>query len=269
MESGALCPTNHMPKLRWTATHDAIELSVIDHRVYDYFIGELNAKSINKYSVSNLDIASLSKELSNYFGTVRLLFQEKLRIDAFDFDFDPSQQQHLNYLHQQWVKLHQRYPSITRLVDQHCPGAMYQINKLIHRIEQSYQDIEIVTEQPTWCMPNTFGADVLQHGWSNLSISYNNLGRSSFDKWMVGDTTLDTDLNNFEEFYTTLRVKVMPVTTALLPESYQNWCRQHQIPCVGSQMPLANFDNVEQNMLKYRQMFYKNSMIENNFIILE
>ena len=258
-----------MPKLRWTATDDAIELSVIDHRVYDYFVGHINAKSINKYSVSDLDIASLSCALSDHFGTVRTLFQEKLHIDAFDFDFDPGQQQHLNHLHQQWAKLHQRYPSITKLVDRHRPGAMHQINKLIHRLEQSYQNFTMVNEQPTWCMPNPFGTDVLQHGWFNLGIDYNNLGRSSFDKWLVDDQTLDTDLNNFEEFYTTLRVRVVPATTVLLPKPYQNWCKQHQIPCVGSQVPLANFDNVEQNMLKYRQMFYKNSMIENNFITLE
>lgn len=262
-------PIHHMPKLRWTATHDVIELSVIDHSVYDYFVGQLNATSINNYTVSNLNVASLSKDLVECFGNIKSLLRNKLHTNAFDFELDPSQQQHLNQLHQEWVKLHQQYPNIERLTDKHFPGAMCQLNRLIHQIEDQYGDIKLVSADVGYCMPNIFGVDKLCVGRFNLSIYYNNLGRSSFEKWLVDDRTNDTDLNNFQELYTTLTVSIMPTSQIDTPKSYQSWCNQNQIPCVGDQLPLANFDNIEQNMLKYRQMFYKNALIENNFIILE
>lgn len=262
-------PIHHMPKLRWTATHDVIELSVIDRSVYDYFVGQLNAKSINNYTVSNLDVASLSKDLVECFGNIKTLLQNKLRIDAFDFDLDPSQQQHLNQLHQEWVKLHQRYPNIELLTDRHFPDAMNKLNRLVHRIEKQYGSIKLVSADVDYFMPNPFGTDKLCAGWFNLCIDYNNLGRSSFEKWLVDDRTNDTDLNNFQEFYTTLNVSIMPTLQIDTPKSYQSWCEQNSIPCVNNKMPLANFDNIENNMLKYKQMFYKNSLVSNNFIILE
>lgn len=258
-----------MPKLRWTATHDVIELSVIDHSVYDYFVGQLNATSINKYSVSNLDVATLSQDLVECFENVRSLLRDRLRITAFDFDLDPSQQQHLNRLHQEWAKLHQQYPNIERLTDKHFPRAMYQLNQLVHRIEEQYHGIKLVSADANYFMPNPFGVDALRAGWFNLSIDYNNLGRSSFQKWLVDDRTNDTDLNNFQELYTTLNVSITPTLEIDTPKSYQSWCEQHSIPCVNNKLPLANFDNLENNMLKYRQMFYKNSLVKNNFIILE
>jgi len=262
-------PIHHMPKLRWTATHDVIELSVIDYSVYDYFVGQLNATSINNYTVSNLNVASLSKDLVECFGNIKSLLRNKLHINAFDFELDPSQQQHLNQLHQEWTKLHQQYSNIEQLTDKHFPKAMYQLNQLVHRIEEQYSNIKLISANADYFMPNPFGVDKLGAGWFNLCIDYNNLGRSSFQKWLVDDQTNDTDLNNFQEFYTTLNVSIAPALQIDTPRPYQSWCNQHNIPCANNKMPLANFDNIENNMLKYRQMFYKNSLVTNNFIILE
>jgi len=255
-----------MPKLRWNATQDAIDLEVVDHRVYDYFREQLNLHSLNKYTVSHLGYATLSQELQESFGNLQNLFRTKLQSSIFDFDFDPSNQFDLNRLHRSWVKVHRQYPNVGRIFDS---TFLARINKLIHYIEELTTPFEITTPNPYFSMPNIFGTDVLKYGTFNVTISFNNLGRTSYNKWLNGDQVHDTDTNNFNEFYTTLTINTNPSIEQSLPTAYTNWCKQNHMPCVGGIMPLANLDKLEKNLLQYRQLFYKNSLIENNFITLE
>jgi hypothetical protein len=258
-----------MPRLRWTQTHDVIELAVVDHGVYEYFVEQLNTHALNQYTVSDLGYASLSQELQQRFGRVQSFVQKRLYLTDFDIKFDPGNQDDLNHLHSQWVKLHQRFPNIVTVADHVLPGDLAAINKLIHAIEESTLDFEAVSPDPGYKMSNQFGTDALRFGGYNISVAYNNLGRSSWQKWQNNDSTVDTDLNNFSELYTTLRLNVGRTETWEPPVQYRMWCEQHGLPCVGSQMPLANFDKLDENLLQYRQLFYKNSLVENNFITLE
>jgi len=258
-----------MPKLCWTQTRDAIELEILNHSVYDYFIENLNSQSLNQYTVSNLQYAALSQELQHRFGRIRSFVQNRLHLTDFDFDFDTSNQDDLNHLHRQWVKLHQRYPNVSALSDRVLPGDMAAINKLIHAIEESTHDMKATTANTNYTMPNHFGTDILKFDMCNVSIAYHNLGRTSWQKWQHDDRINDSDTNNFNEIYTSLNLNVLRVRQRSMPTGYQTWCDQNKIPCVGSHIPLANFDKLDHNLLQYRQLFYKNSLIENNFITLE
>lgn len=258
-----------MPRLRWTQTHDVIELAVIDHGVYEYFVEQLNIHALNQYTVSDLRYASLSQELQQRFDRVQSFVHNRLHLTDFDIEFDPGNQDDLNHLHSQWVKLHQQYPNIATVASHVVPGDLPAINKLIHAIEESTLNLEAVSPNPNFTMHNRWGTRALRFGVYNISIAYNNLGRSSWQKWQHNDSTIDTDLNNFSELYTTLQFKVARHETRSAPKEYQAWCDQYDLPCVGSQMPLANFDKLDENLLYYRQLFYKNSLIENNFITLE
>lgn len=258
-----------MPKLRWTQTHDVIELVAIDHRVYEYFVEQINSRNINQYTVSDLRYASLSQELQQRFKRIQSFVRTKLHLEDFDIELDTSNQDDLNRLHSRWVNLHQQHPNIAVLTEKVLPGDLAAINKLIHAIEESTMSIEAKTLDSNFKMSNVFGTDILGFGTYNISVCYNNLGRSTWQKWQHADATLDSDLNNFDDIYTTLSFKVIPTETKSVPKEYQDWCLKHNLPCVGGQMPLANFDKLEENLLKYRQLFYKNSLIENNFITLE
>ena len=258
-----------MPRLRWTQTHDVIELAVIDHGVYEYFIEQLNSRAINQYTMSDPEYVSLSQELQQRFDRIQSFVHDRLHLTDFDIEFDPGNQDDLNHLHRLWVKLHQRFPNIATVADRVFPEDLKAINKLIHAIEESTLNLEAVSPDPDYSMPNRFGTGILGFGVYNISIAYNNLGRSTWQKWQNNDTTIDTDLNNFSELYTTLRLHVSRHQTYGPPAEYQTWCKQHGLPCVGSRMPLANFDKLDENLLQYRQLFYKNSLIENNFITLE
>jgi hypothetical protein len=258
-----------MSKLRWTLTHDAIDLVVINPRVYKYFVEQLNANALNQYTTADIGYALLSQELQQRFARIQSFVHNRLHLTDFDADLDSSDQDGLNYLHSQWVKIHQHFPNIDTIVNHVLPGDLSAINTLIHAIENSTLNFEAVSLDPNYKMPNVFGTNVLGFGVYNISVAHNILGRSTWQKWQHNDTTLDTNLNDFSELYTTLRLNVARHQTWTPPAEYQQWCDQHVLPCVGNRMPLANFDKLDENLLQYRQLFYKNSLIENNFITLE
>lgn len=258
-----------MAKLRWTQTQDVIELEVVNEDVYEYFIGQLNANGINQYTITDLGYASLSQELQHRFSRIQSFVKTRLHLTDFNSEFDLSDQDDLNHLHRQWVKLHQKHPNISTIANHALPGDMAAINKLIHAVEECTLKFEAISLAPHYTMPNPFGTEVLGFGTYNISIAYNNLGRSTWQKWQNNDTIVDSDLNNFDELYTTLSLNVAQIETRSKPDGYKTWCAKHNLPCVGNQMPLANFDRLDENLLQYRQMFYKNSLVENNFIILE
>lgn len=266
---GLRSPIHNMPRLIWTQTGDTVSLDPLNHAVYDYFVDQLSQHSVNRYTMEDLRFGILSAELAQLVKAVKQIFKTRLQSSAFDFDFDFSNQTHLNSLHRTWVKVHQQYPQIGKLFDTQIPGGFDRINKLIHAIEELTNCFELTSQSPNFAMPNPFGSEVLQHGVFNVSIAYNNLGRNSYTKWLNYDAVLDSDLNNFDEFYTSLIIKIMPTCHYALPAEYVQWCNTNDIPCVGNQMPLANFDKLESNLLQYKQTFYKNSLIENNFITLE
>ena len=258
-----------MPQLIWTVTGDTIPLDPVDCDVYDYFVEQLNAHKLNRYTMPDLGFVALEQELQIKFRMAQELFQKRLQSSAFDFDLDPTNQIHLNTLHQQWVKVHQQFPNIGRLFDTQIPGVLDRINKIIHAIEELTDKFEITSPDPTFFIANTFGQSSLTHNVVNLEISFNNLGKSSYEKWLRDDSVLDTDINNWQELYTTLTIRVFPNQTRSIPVEYQQWCIRNGIPCAGTHLALANFDNSVENLLQYKQMFYKNNLIEKNFIILE
>lgn len=246
-----------------------IELNPIDSRVYDYFVEQLNQRDINHYNMPDLGYKQLSQELETKFSQVQKLLKDKFKYSILEFELDPSKQENLNSLHQRWVKLHKEFPYIKKIFDTKIPGALDRINVLIHSIEGLTHMIDAKSSNANEMIPNHFGTNILKNGIFNLSVAFQNLGRTSYNKWENGDTNQDFDLNNFSELSTTLRLRVVPSFQQTLPEQYQKWCNTHNIPCVGKEMPLANFNKLDDNLSRYRQLFYKNSLIENNFFTLE
>lgn len=255
-----------MAKLVWASTGDYIDLDVCDHQLYEYFVFNLNAVKINRYNVEDFGFQALSNELLENFAEFKNFMKTKLKSDVFDFDIDPSNQTDLNRLHRTWVKYQQQHSNITRLFDRQT---IDRINVVIHEIEKLTYKIELVTDKPNQCFKNIFDKSVLKHGLYNLVIDFNNLGRYSYNKWQYNDPVNDSDTNNFDDIYTTLILQALPSEEYELPTQYRNWCHKHNIECVGSILPLANFDNTEQNLVKYRQLILTNSFVKNNFIFLE
>ena len=255
-----------MSTLVWKKTGDCIDLVPINHKVYEFFVENLNTNDINRYPMIDLGFESKRQELLMLFEQFKIFVSTKLKSNLLNFDLDPSNQDDLNKLHRTWVKIHQAYPNIGRVFDN---SVLYKINKLIHKTEELCQNFSVTTAKPDLIFENPFGTAILKHGYFNVTVEYNNLGRRSYNKWVHGDSVQDIDTNNFDEIYTELNIKCRPSESYELPLDYQSWCRKNNIDCVGSCLPLANFDNYETNMLKYKQLILTNSLVTDNFITLE
>lgn len=262
-----------MAKLIWTTTGDEIDILPVDYKVYEYFVENLNQTQQNCYK-TELDLEQPIAELNNYLTTVNNLFKTKFNIGLLDIDnIDLLNQTHLNSLHQRWVELHLQYPEIENLSEKISPGTkiqLYKINKLIHRLEESFNLINFETPDPNVNFHNPFGPTILNFDSANIRIDYNNLGRSTYNKWQNFDEQFTgVDLNDFKELYTSITVTLTKPTSSTAPKEYTDWAICHNIQPHGSRLNLAIFDKLEENLLKYRKLFYKNSRITSNYFILK
>lgn len=262
-----------MATLIWSKSGDEIPLVPIHPEVYSYFVQQLDSLNVNRY-VSNkqLDTEQTGKDLSDRLDQISHILKEKFNITDLVVD-NPNfhDQALLNRLHTAWVKLHQRYPNIAMLCEKIEEGAayhIYQINKLVHELEETFNKILLINDVIS--IPNDFNHDISMFGITNLMINYNNLGRTSFNKWLNFDTVVhDTDTNNYKELYTELTMTLARPRTQTPPVEYVEWARENNVLAIGETIGLANFDKLEENLLSYRELVYRNTQSLENFIILK
>jgi hypothetical protein len=263
-----------MAKLVWLSTGDEIEIQPVDQQIYEYFVSNLDQTQQNRYRTQSLKLDQSITELTDYLIAVSKLFQTKFGIDPWPMgNIDLLDQTCLNYIHESWVKLHLQYPGIAELGDKIVPGTrdqLYKINKLVHVLEESFNLLHFETPNPTTNFSNPYGPEILNFNTSGIRIDYNNLGRSTFNKWKNFDDQINnTDVNDFSELYTSITVSLTRPYIGTAPKEYLDWACSHNIQPYGSTLNLARFDKLEENLLKYRKLFYKNSRITHNYFTLK
>jgi len=263
-----------MAKLVWKKTGDFIDLVPVDPEVYVYFVENLDRTGQNHYSLPEMYLDTLANDLINDLTTVDTFFQSKFDIEPWiTHSIDPLDQTQLNHFHRVWVDLHLRYPNVAVLSDKIMPGMaqrLHNINKLIHKLEESFDWLDCKTPSPTTNFPNPFGARILDFGTASIQIDYNNLGRTTYNKWRNFDTDVaGTDTNDFKELYTCIIVSLKRPSRASAPKEYVTWADRHNIQPHGSTLNLAQFDKLEENLLTYRKLIYKNSRITENYFTLK
>jgi hypothetical protein len=263
-----------MAKLVWEKTGDVIDINPVNHEVYAYFVENLNQHNQNFYKLQSLELENQISDLTDHLITVDTFFQTKFNIQRWDLsDIDLLDQCQLNRLHRVWVELHLQYPNIADLSDQINPGMaiqLHKINKGIHKLEESFNWLSCRTPDSTVSFFNPFGTKILNFDTAGIQVDYNNLGRSTYNKWKNFDNQVDSnDTNDFKEMYTSIIVSLAPPATGVAPKEYMSWAKDHNIQPHGSTLNLAQFDKLEENLLKYRKLFYKNSSITDNYFTLK
>lgn len=253
-----------MPNLVWTLTGDEIPLIPCNNELYEYFVSQLDAHRVNRYCAPYTDHSDMFDQFNEAVSTLNTVLKNKFKCSTFDLT-DPNwhDQTLLNQLHREWVKLHQQYPSIGSIIERTEPGSsiyLYRLNKLIHAMEQQFDQFQLIND--TVSFDNVFDYDLTTCGLDGLMINYNNLGRSSFNKWLNFDSIEDSDTNNFNEIYTELTMSLARPRSYPVPKEYNN------NRLLGDKIGLANFDKLEENLLHYRQLVYKNFRIASNIIEL-
>lgn len=254
-----------MSKLVWSLTGDEINLVPCNNELYEYFVAQLESHDINRYVAPHLDHSDLFACLDESLSVVNRLLTDKFKISTFDIQAPNwHDQTQLNYLHRSWVILHQQHPNISSVCESVKEGSskhFYMLNKLIHSAEEKFDEFTLINDTDSFT--NIFDYDLTTVGTTGLMINYNNLGRSTFGKWINFDSKdIEIDTNNFKEIYTELTMSLSRPRTYTVPKEYNN---NHLL---GDKIGLANFDKLEENLLNYRQLVYKNFRLASNFIEL-
>jgi hypothetical protein len=228
----------------------------------------LNNDQKNQFECVELEMPDVALPMLSEAVDVINTVLKKFKLDILmDPTSDWLDQHNLNVLHERWVKLQITHKNIVELLlkmPNNVVKKFHEINALIHTIEKNWNITYINEKTTAWQTPNIFGSDILKFGIWQAELTYQNLGRSNYDKWLNYDSNLhDTDTNNFTNFGGQVRFNLTHPVEQTTPLSYVEYCQKHNISPYGNKLPLGNFKN---SITELRHIFNKNVNIKNNTI---
>jgi hypothetical protein len=144
--------------------------------------------------------------------------------------------------------------------------AYEEVNLTVHRLESFFaKDIEFKAKQKWQVFDNLFVDQIEStNDVVNFSFGYTYVGRQYYNKWKYFDTELKcTDHYNYETLEWAFQINLdRPETITYSPE-FVEWCKQHNVPAVTTQLPIANVVDLDKNLHYYRTILYKNSQQNN------
>lgn len=255
-------------KLVWTSTGDTLSIGVEDSKVIDYWFGQIKLSDANSFQLIHSGIPN-----SHQFDELRTNLEfvnnilAKFKIDPLmDHTADWVNQDNLNLLHEKWVKLHHKH-KIIELLSKFPNDAVRKfndINSLIHKIESPAQVSYINDTKTVWQTTNPFNPDILKFGRWQVELHYQNLGRSTYEKWANFDNNLvDTDTNNFTQLGGEVCFNLGRPYSTPAPYEYVKFCYDNDVKPYGNKLPIGNFN---ESITTIKHVFIKNVGIENNRI---
>jgi hypothetical protein len=259
-------------RLIWDKTKDYLDIDVDNIDVASYWVESLNKTKKNQFHVacSSFRSASVISVLLDCLEHCNTIFA-KLGLDPLmDISVDFTNQNNLNILHERWVKIQQKH-KIVELLDKisnkQIVEKFHKINSLIHEIENQSRIEYTNDNKGVWQIENVFGPSILKFGIWQIELHYQNLGRSSFDKWIHYDSNFnDTDTNNFSHFGALVYFNLTRSYTMQPPIEYVEYCKKNKIEPHGNVLPIGNF---KIDFFDLTDIFKKNVRIENNKISFE
>ncbi len=255
--------------LLWSQTGDFLDIDVVNPEVIEYWVDQLNNDQKNQFICINSIFPNTQPLVNALTATNTVL--EKMKLEPLmDPSIDWYNQDNLNLLHERWVKLQHKHKNIVRVISG-IPNSIikqfHAVNELIHKIEKSNTIKYINDEVIAWQTPNIFGPEILKFGVCQVELSYQNLGRSNYEKWKNYDNNLvDADTNNFTHFGGGVEFNIGHPIVLTPPPNYLEFCQQHNISPYGNKLPLGNF---KISITELRHIFNKNVNIKNNTITFE
>lgn len=248
-------------KVVWTSSGDEIEFAPENHALCEYFINGLNNLPLSCVN-SDVNTSWPDQLIENLQHINELLCETKLAA-PFEID-DPFDQQYLNRLHTQWVKLHLTYPKIIVFLKLKNPDLIKKfrgINSMLHKIEkmfvQSYMGMQ---DTHVFSMHNPF-ENALSFSTANVQLYYHDLGRNIFNKWANFDSVLDQeDTNDYASLAADVHLNLYRPMTQSAPANYAEWCKSQGLDTVpGRWINLGNFADLENQLTHYRKIMARNN----------
>jgi hypothetical protein len=248
-------------KLVWQLTGDEIDFAPVNFALLEYYVHQLNQRSVNQFhcKVSKFDDA-LVTELADSLTTVRDQ-ASRLPIQITNWQGDLFDQDYLNQVHMQWVNTGLQYPHMPQLLRlmQNLDQPFRAINECLHTLESSFQFVFANYETDACQIDNIFGSSLMSFDQPNLTMGFDNLGRSTWNKFLNWDRNVkDTDTNDHQQLSGLIELSLSRPKTYHPPREYVQWCEQQQVPVVGARIGLGNITDLESKLTSIRKIVARN-----------
>jgi len=259
-------------KLIWEKSGDEIKFLPTSPDLLYYYVHTLTSTNANNFSLKSSKfnfetIDKLSKCISNISE-----ISNKVPFEINNWSGHLFDQDYLNLLHRQWVLTGQKYPKMPLLLRKmgNLDADYRAINDELHCVESNfkYEFVNYNTDQ--YQIDNIFGTKILGFDFCNLSIGFDNLGRSSWSKFCNFDNNVnDQDTNNFEKLSGLIHFNLNRPMSAEPPVEYVDWCNLHHVPVVGRTLSLGNIVDLESILFDLRKLIVRNVNEQNDKFFFE
>ena len=227
----------------------------------NYYIESLDSTNKNDFTISSTTLLDNIDYLRQCIIDIDKFLISKFKFDTFSkfINVKLYNQLVLNEIHRVWVKFQLEKARIITLlykVDNALVQKFRDINHILHNIESVKFNINNFDGNNMWSCKNIFGTNIIDFNNYNVKIEFNDLGRSTYDKWKNHDTNInDLDTNDFQTLSGELILRTNKPFQTDAPKTYRTYCKNNNIPIIGHTVGLGNF--VERTEV-VQEILYKN-----------
>ena len=263
-----------------------------------YFVNNLNERNLNKFSspIGHTVKKAIDTLHTNIVECNKFIYElVDKNIDTYATE-DYLNQRNLNKLHADWAnlqylrynilekrkqygseqteKIHDIFPDDipTPIIGSVISSLDYtesygQINKAIHALENIFSNVEFSVGE--WIeFFNPFPKRYLTNNICNIRFSGHHLGRFLENKFDTFDHALEfDDENSFNNFSGFVRIRLAVPQTIPFSTEYIAWCKKVNREPIGKYFNIGNIPDLMENLTKYRQIIFRNSLQNNIFSI--
>lgn len=258
-------------KIIWSGSGDELRFRATRPDLLEYYVGHLNRDDKNDFCKLYTRINfKLIEKLQGNLDRTRPIEKQRIKI-LENWEGDLLDQAFLNQMHHDWVVSGQKYPTLPLLL--RALGGRDQdyreINTTLHDLESMFVSWYCNYDQDPYQIANPFGHNLMGFETDNVMLGFDNLGRSSWDKFLNWDKNIeDIDTNDHQHLSGKLNINLNRPMAWKPPDNYIDWCKLHNRAVVGRHICLGTFVDLEENLTKYRHIMLANNE-QSNRIILE
>lgn len=259
-------------KIVWEKSGDEISFTPIFPDLLVYYTERLNRDCANCFQLRETKFDPKTVDDLEYSIKSVKKLSDKIPFLIDDQIGDLLDQNYLNTLHYQWVKTGLKYPALPVLLRQMngMDQTFRDINKLLHRLENSFQSEFVNYHDDPYQIDNIFGSSILSFDIANLSIGFDNLGRSSWEKFLNFDNNAtDVDTNDFKKISGQVTLVLRRPISSQPPQEYIDWCSEHDVPVVGKTLNLGNIIDLDKKLNDIRKIIVRNVHEQNDRFFFE
>jgi hypothetical protein len=97
---------------------------------------------------------------------------------------------------------------------------------------------------------------------------YNSKTKTLLIPWNFDDELKCKDHYNYETLEYSFQLSLQKPQTIPYSKEFINWAKNTGAELITDQLPIANIDNISNNLFNYRKILYRNSQADNNASII-